>query len=145
MSINFVFMNTELTLENVEISERDFEIGQNDGFDKYDLYFKYSDQGDNTKTSLSFSFKRVGLSALQRIVQGDFDEIILGDSDGSRYGMSWTLAIEQNKCLFESESTFGGSSLALEFSQHLLVDALRNKIEVLQDLPLQTNVKSANK
>nr|QBK85783.1 MAG: protein of unknown function DUF4765 [Marseillevirus LCMAC101] len=135
-----------LTLKIVDVSNEydvydDDEV--NDGVDKYDLYFKYSNQDEDTKTSLSFYFGSVRLPTLQRIVRGDFDKIVLEDSDGTTNGMGWTWTIDQNKCLFCSDSASGGSTLELEFPRHYLVNVLRDKIEVLQDLPFRANVKRA--
>jgi hypothetical protein len=125
-------MNPILILERVGVSDRDFETGFNDGFDKYELYFKYLNQNENAKTSLTFSFGRVSFTSLKQIVRGDFDEIILGDSDGNFDGSGWTLSIKQDNCLFTLESASGGPVLSLEFTRPLLVEALQSKIKTLQ-------------
>lgn len=91
-----------------------------------------------------FYFTSVELSTLQKIVQIDFDEIILEDTDGTVSGMGWTLKIDRNKCSFYLEAASGGYSLDLEFPRYYLVDVLRDNVEVLKDLHFQTNIKRAN-
>lgn len=111
-----------------------------DPCDEYNLFFEYSKQDGDIKTKLTFSISYVDLETLQKIIQGNFDMIELDDNDGSTNGLYWSLIIDQNKCVFDSESASGGSALILEFPRHHLVDALRG-MEVLQDSPFQTNVK----
>nr|QBK85782.1 MAG: hypothetical protein LCMAC101_03770 [Marseillevirus LCMAC101] len=117
-----------------------------DNIDRYDLNFEYLKRDKNTKTSLSLSFKDVKLPTLKKIVQGNFNKIVLEDeSEEWKSGMSWKLTIGQKKCLLKLDDIEGAASFELKFRRHYLVNVLRDKIEVLRDLPFRANIKRANK
>ena len=100
-----------------------------ENLEKFNLFFEYLKQDNETETYLLFEFHDVCFFTLKKIIDGDFSQnIILTGNDGSC--MYWSLEIKKDKCKLNIDTISGGCSSYFKFSNLYLIKKLNKHFNV---------------